>query len=327
MKVLVTGANGHIGSHVVRELLAHNHQVRAFVRATADLQGIDGLNIEKVYGDVQQYETLEPAAQGCDTIIHLAAVYKMNAKDLDEIVKPAVEGTQNIMKAACKAGIKRVVYTSSIASIGFSTDPNTLRTSNDWAEDPRDAYNYAKKVSDQEAQRLAKQYNIDLITICPAIVLGIFDYKLTPSNKMIMDFIKRATPTFIGGNNFVNVKDVAKIHVAALTQGQAGQRYIVGGENISFKKLGQTLSKLTHSFIPYMPFPRFMMLASGQMADALQKLGINLPFSHSVIYDTVARYGYFDISNTQADFNWQPIPLEQTLQECIGWLKEQKRLK
>lgn len=328
MKVLVTGANGHIGANVVRALIKQGHAVRGFVRQASDTQGIDGLDIELCYGDVMNAESLDQAAIGCDAIIHLAAVYKTIAKTADEIVEPAIEGAKNVFAAANKAGIKRIVYTSSVASIGFSYDPNVKRTGNDWNDDPHNPYYIAKTKSEQAAQALAKQYGIHVVVICPAIVLGPYDYRITPSNQMVKDWINGKGQTYVGGLNFVDVRDVADIHVAALTKGENYHRFIAGGENMEVKKAGLLLKKLTGVKPLHLGMSRKVTLLTAKMVEALCKItGITPPFTYDLVYEVAERYAYYEFQDTIDTLGVTPRKAEESLKGCIQWLLDNHKIK
>lgn len=328
MKVLVTGANGHIGANVVRALIKQGHVVRGFIRQASDTQGIDGLDIELSYGDVMNADSLEQAAIGCDAIIHLAAVYKTIAKTADEIVEPAIEGAKNVFAAANKAGIKRIVYTSSVASIGFSYDPNEKRTGNDWNDDPHNPYYIAKTKSEQAAQALAKQYGIHVVVICPAIVLGPYDYRITPSNQMVKDWINGKGQTYIGGLNFVDVRDVADIHVAALTKGENYHRYIAGGENMEVKKAGLLLKKLTGVKPLHLGMSRKVTLLTAKVVEALCKVtGITPPFTYDLVYEVAERYAYYEFQDTIDTLGVTPRKAEESLKGCIQWLLDNHKIK
>ncbi|WP_250657830.1 NAD-dependent epimerase/dehydratase family protein [Alkalimarinus coralli] len=328
MKVLVTGANGHIGANVVRALLKQGHQVRGFIRQASDTQGIDGLDIELFYGDVMNADSLQQAAIGCDAIIHLAAVYKTIAKTADEIVEPAIEGAKNVFAAANKAGITRIVYTSSVASIGFSYDPNAKRTGNDWNDDPHNPYYIAKTKSEQAAQALAKQYGIHLVVICPAIVLGPYDYRITPSNQMIMDWVNGKGQTYVGGLNFVDVRDVADIHVAALTKGENTHRYIAGGENMEVKAAGQLIKKLTGVKPLHLGMSRKVTLLTAKVVESLCKLtGVTPPFTYDLVYEVAERYAYYEFQDTIDTLGVKPRNAEDALKGCIQWLLDNNKIK
>ncbi|MFD2230692.1 NAD-dependent epimerase/dehydratase family protein [Alkalimarinus sediminis] len=328
MKVLVTGANGHIGANVVRALIKQGHDVRGFVRQASDTQGIDGLDIELCYGDVMNADSLEQAAIGCDAIIHLAAVYKTIAKTADEIVEPAIEGAKNVFAAAHKAGIKRIVYTSSVASIGFSYDPNEKRTGNDWNDDPHNPYYIAKTKSEQAAQALAKEYGIHVVVICPAIVLGPYDYRITPSNQMIKDWINGKGQTYVGGLNFVDVRDVADIHVAALTKGENYHRYIAGGENMEVKKAGLLLKKLTGIKPIHLGMSRKITLITAKVVETLCKtIGLTPPFTYDLVYEVAERYAYYEFQDTIDTLGVTPRKAEESIKGAIQWLLDNHKIK
>ena len=190
-KVLITGANGHVGAHTVRAVLDQGHKARSFVRTTSDLRGLEGVDTEIVYGDVLDRESLLKAADGCDVIVHTAAVYKTWVDDPQEILQPAVEGTRNAFEAAKEVGCKRIVYTSSIAAIGNSGSFSDMRTSDDWVPEDRihTPYARAKRDSERIAWELSEEYDIPLIVINPSGVVGSLDYRITPSTRFILQLL------------------------------------------------------------------------------------------------------------------------------------------
>lgn len=328
MKVLVTGANGHIGANVVRSLLRDGHDVRGSIRPTADMRSIEGLDIELVHADVMDANALIGAANGCDAIIHLAAVYKTVAKTVEEIIEPAVTGARNIMQAAKENGIKRIVYTSSVASIGSSNSPDKLRTTEDWNEDATHAYYIAKRDSEIAARKLAKEADIELIIICPTAVLGSNDYRPTPSNQLIIDLINGIGTTFPGGLNFVDVHYVADIHVAALTKGEPGKRYIASGDNIENKELGQLIKKLTNIKPLHITLPKGMMKLSASLTEkACILMNKRPPFTKELVEEQVNLYTFVDDSDTRATFELVSPSAEQTITDAIKWYAAQNLIK
>jgi len=328
MKVLVTGANGHIGANVVRELLAQGHSVRAFVRPSADTRGIDGLAIEVVNGDVMCLDDLKGAAQGCEKIIHLAAVYKTIAPTAEEIVEPAIVGTRHIFEAAKHAGIDRIVYTSSIASIGFSDNPHHMRTGNDWNDDAQNPYYVAKTQSEKVAQTLSKEYGIEVIVLCPAIVLGAHDYRITPSNQLVMDWLNGIGQTYVGGLNLVDVRDVAAAHVAALTRGENRKRYVVGGENLPVKNVGLLLKQLTGVKPLHLPTPRALTLLFAGLIEGVARLFKVKPlFTRDLVYEVVGRYGFYDNAETRQALGIEMRSAVESLSGAIRWLIAQEKVR
>ncbi|MDI9244265.1 NAD-dependent epimerase/dehydratase family protein [Marinobacter sp. CHS3-4] len=328
MKVLVTGANGHIGAHVCRQLLEQGHTVNAMVRPNADLQGLEGVGVTLCRGDVMNPQDVMAAAKGNEAIIHLAAVYKTIAKTAEEIVEPAVQGAKNVFAAAAANGIKRVVYTSSVASVGFSYDPNELRTGDDWNNDAHNPYYVAKTQSEKTAQALAKEHGIHLVVICPAIVLGPLDYRITPSNQLVKDWLNGIGQTYKGGLNLVDVRDVAAAHVAALTHGENGRRYIIGGENIEVGEIGRRLKAMTGIKPMHLPTGRGLTLWTAKWVERLCKLiGVKPPFTYDLVYEVAERYAYFNTDETNTTFGLQPRKADEALKGAIDWLAERNELK
>ncbi len=328
MNVLVTGANGHIGAHVCRLLLEEGHTVIAMVRENSDLRGLEGVDVTLCRGDVMNPDDVMAAAKGAEAIIHLAAVYKTIAKTAEEIVEPAVQGAKNVFAAAAANGIKRVVYTSSVASVGFSYDPNERRTGDDWNNDAHNPYYVAKTQSEKTAQALAKEHGIHLVVICPAIVLGPLDYRVTPSNQLVKDWLNGIGQTYKGGLNLVDVRDVAAAHVAALTKGENGRRYIIGGENIEVGDIGRKLKALTGIKPMHLPTSRGLTLWTAKWVERLCKLfGMKPPFTYDLVYEVAERYAYFDTDETNQTFGLQPRKAEESLKGAIDWLAENGQLK
>jgi dihydroflavonol-4-reductase len=319
--VLVTGANGHIGANTVRSLLKRGHRVIPFVRPSADLRGIEKLGLAYRRGDIRDYPSLLTAVQGCDVIIHHATVYQLSSQTPEEIIQPALIGTENIFKAAREAGVSRLVYTSSIAAVGYSRNSDKLRTPEDWNDDPLCPYYVAKTRSEREALRLSEQYGIPTIRLCPTQVIGAYDYRLTPSMKSILDFINHKTPLWVGGANFVNVNDVAEVHAAAVDCGEPGGRYIIGGENMDMDKLAILLKEMT-GVAPirnrlHGPFAEFL---AGIIAFAYRAVNAEPPYDRGIVHDLVGRYGYFDCTLTSRTFGVKPKGAEESLRDTIRWL-------
>ena len=328
MRVLVTGANGHIGAHVVRALLDDGHEVKAFMREGCDQRGLAGLAFEPFYGDVMDAASLEKAVEGCDAVIHLAAVYKTIANTADEIVAPAIQGAENLYRAAHKAGVQRIVYTSSVASVGFSYDPSALRTGNDWNDDPHNPYYIAKTRSEQAAQRLARETGIHTVVICPAIVLGPLDYRITPSNQLVMDWLNGTGQTYRGGLSLVDVRDVARAHVAALHAGENCRRYIVGGDNIRVRDIGELLAGLTGFRPMHLPFNRTLTLLTARVVEGVcRTLKLNPPFTYDLVYEVADRYAWYDCQETYETFGFTPKGAEEVLKGSVEWLLSQGKIR
>jgi nucleoside-diphosphate-sugar epimerase len=323
MKVLITGANGHIGAHVVRACESRGHEVKALVRKGADLRGLEGTSAEKHSGDIRDKESLRRAAEGCDAIIHMATVYKLTATDPEEIIGPAVEGARNVLEVSDELGIKRVVYTSSMASIGNSPSPFELRTGDQWSEPPESTYVKAKLGGERLAQELAREKGIDLIAICPTMVVGPDDYRITPSSQMLLDLWTGKTPTFPGGFNVVAVEDVALVHALALERGEPGKRYVVGSDNLTSRQMSEIAAKYGGKKAMHVPVPRAVAMGIVKGTKAIYRLlGREVPEAVKMAEYGYGMYHHYDIQETLATFDYQPISSEQAMKSAIEWLNE-----
>ena len=218
------------GANVVRSLLRRDHEVVSFVRKTSNLQGLEGLDdLTYRYGDMLDLDSLKAAAEGCEVIIHTAAIYRFYVADPADLIQETLEGTHNVFEAAKTAGVKRVIYTSTTFTIGASTDPDTLYSPSNWNDDPHLPYARAKVKAEKLAWRLADEMGISLIVFCPDGILGPYDYAITESTALLKGWLDGTGVIGGGGASFVDVRDVAEVHAQAVTKGEPGQRYIIAG--------------------------------------------------------------------------------------------------
>lgn len=321
MRVLVTGANGHIGSNTIRSLLVRGHEVVPLVRQGADMRGLEGLELECRFGDALDAGSLASAAQGCDAIVHTAAVYKMWARDHAEIIGPALAGARSVLEATRRSGARRVVYTSSAAAIGYSYSPDAVRTESDWIEDARNPYFVAKAQSEREAVRLAESFGVELVRLCPTVVVGPYDYRITPSTQIVLDLVNRRTTTWQGGLNIVDVRDVADVHAAAVEAGEPRARYIVGGTNLHSREIGGIIRGLTGVAPRHMGAGRTLSLLFAGAVELGARIFGSQPFiDRSTVHEIVGRYGYFDSSAAEQTFGLRPRGVEEAIRDCIRWL-------
>ena len=320
-RILVTGANGHLGANIVRSLLKRDYDVIPFVRRTSNLQGLEGLGVDYQYGDIMHVDSLVKAAEGCDAIIHSAAVYQFWVKNPNELMQPALIGTRNIFEAAHKVGIKRIIYTSTTLAVGASADPHTLRTPNDWHDEPHLPYAIAKTQAEKLAWQLSDELEIPLIVLCPSGILGPYDYNITPTTNMLRGWVNRTGVTGRGGGSFVDVRDVAEIHVQAVTEGKLGQRYIVAGDNVPIKTYGEIVSRLTSIIPKHIDIGRKTSWILGGLMEVGARLSGSTPsLTRALALELVERYHYFDCSKTKQDFDFEPRSCEEMVGDAIRWL-------
>ena len=315
MRILVTGANGHIGSNLVRELIARNHDVVGLVRVGSNHEGLEGLAVKKVFGDVRDAQAVLDAARGCEIIIHLAAVYAW-AGTLEEIVEPAVQGIDHVLKAAKEVGCTRVIHTSSIVAVGFSESP-VIRGPDDWNHHSDEPYIIAKMKSEKVAWQKAEELDVPLVVINPSGIIGRHDYKITPSNGFVLDIIHGRGTRFKGGLNYVDVRDVAQIHADAVTRGVAGQRYIVAGPNLSVSEFADAVCNRAGSRAPSLGLPRWMMLPLAGMLEKIQ--GPNGQVKRGLVEEFYQRWMWYDTSKTEEDFGWKPKDTDEMLDDSLAW--------
>lgn len=327
-RILVTGANGHLGANTVRALLKKNYNVNAFVRNNADLSGLTGLPVTYCFGDIRDREALIKAATGCEGIIHHAAVYKVWAKTAGEVMEPAIEGTRNVFHAAATAGIKKIVYTSSTYAIGTTKDPKQLLTEKDWSDQDYVPYGIAKTKSEQIAWELSEKNNVPMISLCPAAIYGRYDYKITPSNRLPVDIFKGMGMTVKGVLSVVDARDAGELHTLALTRGRVGERYIVSGGGYELREIGRLAGKLSGKRVLYVPFGRTVNIATAGLMEMIAKLtGWTPPFTTGLAKEYSHRYARFDNSKVIKDFNYTFYSLEDTLRDTLKWFSFINKIK
>lgn len=321
-RVVVTGANGHIGANVVRALLERRGvEVVAFVRPGSDRRGIEGLPIEIAEGDILRPDTLAEAMRGADTLIHCAAQFALWAKDADAILRPAIEGTENVLRAAAAAGVRRVVVTSSVATVGGSTSADVLLDAEHWAEGLTVPYYVAKQRAERRAWELAEELGLAMCTILPTMVLGPHDHRITPSTKVILDMLKGDGATVDGGGNLVDVRDVAEAHVRAAERGVPGERYIVGGENVATREIGALVERVAGVKVKHLTFPRWLFsTVAGVMELGAAITGKPPALTRAVVRDLLGRYAWYDLSKTRAHLGLEPRDAEAVIRATAEWL-------
>ncbi len=273
MKTLVTGAGGLIGSSVVRELIRDGREVRAMIRPGGDRRNIEGLDMEVVEGDLLDKDSLHRALEGCDRLYQLAAVYaQWHPKGGDYIRKVNIEGTRNILEAASKHNLERIVYTGSISSIGTFAD--RLGNEEDWPsmeECRRMPYRESKTISERMALDYAKEMPIVVVT--PASPIGPRDYKPTPTGRTILDFLNGKMVAYVDvGLNLIDVEDLAAGFLLADKKGKIGQRYLMGNRNMYLKELFDRLADLTGLPAPRHKVPKLLVRVMGEVNEFISNI-------------------------------------------------------
>ena len=246
MKVFLTGATGFVGHHVARALAASGAKLRLLVRKTSNLKNLEGIRGETHEGDLLEPETLRAGLVGCDAVMHVAADYRFWIRDPETMYRANVDGTRELLRMAREAGVPRVVYTSSVATMHFRRDGLVVNEDTPVSlKDMVGHYKRSKFLAEQEAIEAA-QGGQQVIILNPTSPIGTNDAKPTPTGRIILDFLNGKFPAYMEtGLNLVDVAEVARTHVAALTAGKPGKRYILGGENLTLKQILDKMAAIT----------------------------------------------------------------------------------
>lgn len=321
MRVLLTGANGHLGATTAKALLHHEHEVVAFVRPSSDLRGLEGVDVEYAHGDITDRDSVVAAAKGCDAIVHTAAIYKWWAKDSAAITTTALQGAVNVFEAARQANVKRLIYTSSTMAIGTKSSPNELLTAADWHDNAHTTYSRAKTLSERRAWELAESYGIPMISLCPGAIFGPNDYRITPSTEIILGMADGSGQTFDSGFAVVDVRDAAHLHARAVDLPTTGKRYVVAGANITFVELAGLVTEFTGKKVKHFgASPAIARVVGALMEFGAHITGKEPAITRALVEENARRYQYVDASATKADFGWEPIALRDTVRDTLDWL-------
>ena len=296
MKVLVTGATGFIGGNLARELCARGYEVRALVRPGSSVLTIEDTSIERVEGDILDRESVRRAASGCRAVFHCAAVYTFWSKDPQGVRRANVEGTVNVLQCAAAAGVERIVYTSTVSTIGMPKDGGLGDETTELS--PRSLHGHYKQSkfdAEREALRLAQplpqpgltggahggvmreaqpEFGAPVVVVNPTAPVGPWDVKPTPTGKIVLDFMRGRIPAYLAtGLNLVDVADVSAGHILALERGQIGRRYILGNRNVTLKEMFGMLSRITGRPAPRVRLPYWLVAGAGYVEQAARRLG------------------------------------------------------
>ncbi len=321
MKVFVTGATGFVGSHVARLLHEQGAELRLLVRSTSRTDLIDALPGDRVTGDLGDASALRHVIQGCDYVFHVAADYRLWARDSAAMYRTNVEGTRAIIQAAQQAGVRRVVYTSSVATIGFLKDGGLADEESPVAlADMIGHYKRSKFLAEQVALAAGKA-GAPVVMVNPTAPVGEQDIKPTPTGRILLDFLQRKFPAYVEtGLNLVDVREVARGHLAAMERARPGERYVLGGENLTLKQILDQLAAITGLPAPRVKLPYGVALVSGA-ADTFIT-GLLLRREPRVTLDAV-RMGrkkmWASSAKAERELGWRIVPVHDALRRACEW--------
>ena len=323
MRVLVTGATGFIGGNLARALWSRGYEVRALVRPGSNTLTIDDTNIEPVRGDILDPESVHRAVQGCQVVFHCAAAYTFWARDPRSIYQTNIDGTAVVLEAARQAGVSRVVYTSTVSTIGLP--PQGLGTE-DVEIGPRHLvgnYKKSKFAAEQLALKLAAE-GLPVVVVNPTAPVGPWDIKPTPTGKMVLDFLRGRIPAYLNtGMNLVDVEDIAAGHILAMENGRPGQRYLLGNRNATLKEIFAMLQGLTGRRAPRWRAPFWLAIGAGYVDQLVEgrllRREPRIPLEGLKVSTTPM---YVSCQKAITELGLPQSPVEAALERAVRWFTD-----
>jgi dihydroflavonol-4-reductase len=319
-KIFITGGNGFIGSRVVHHLMEQGYAVRCLLRTSSKTERIDGLEVERVIGDIRDAASLERGMRGCDGVIHLASLSNWDDIHSALMQEVVVEGSQKVLNAAKKYGNLRVVYVSSVLAINGSTEPQLQDENSPFTLPNKKDYSYASAKHEVEGRcQEAVAAGLPVVIVNPAEVYGPHDRDLITAGNLV-DFAK-SNPVLVphGGTSLVHVDDVAVGIIAALEKGRVGERYILGGDNLIFKELAALTLELLNQQKRIITMPNMLI---SWLAKVGRSLHLPLPFNPAVIPYAV-RYWLMDNSKARQELGVHFRSARETLSPTLRWLEKE----
>jgi dihydroflavonol-4-reductase len=320
MRALVTGASGFVGAAVVRALLAAGHQVRVLLRAQSNRRNLEALPVEPVAGDLADVPALERALQGCEALFHVAADYRLWAPDPQVLYRSNVDGTRNVVDAARRGGIRRIVYTSSVATIGLRPDARP--------SDESDAASLAAMVGHYKRSKFlaeswvlqAARAGAPVVIVNPSTPIGPGDVKPTPTGRLVLDAATGHMPAYVDtGLNIVHVDDVAAGHLLAYQHGRIGERYILGGTDLSLQRILSMIALASGRRAPRLRLPLTLLLPVAYAAEALARL-TGRETRITVDGVRMARHRmYFSSAKAVRELGYRWRPAQQAIDDAVRW--------
>ena len=322
MKAFVTGGTGFIGGQLTRILIEDGYRVAVLARKESDRRNLAGLDVEIIEGDIRDYESLKTAMSGCDTLFHTAADYRLWTRNPQEMYDVNVRGTRNVLQAAYDAGISRVVYTSSVGTLGNPGDgsPGCETTPVDFA-DMVGHYKKSKFLAEREAESFIR-YGLPLVIVNPSTPVGPGDIRPTPTGKIIVDFLRRRMPAYIEtGLNIIDVTDCARGHILAAEKGKVGEKYILGNENLSLRQILEILADITGLPAPRVRLPYFPLLVAACLNEGFSRITGREPRIPLTGVRMARNVMFFDASKAVRELGLPRRPAQDSFARAVDWFR------
>ena len=318
-RVLVTGASGHLGANLVRAALGRGHEVVALVRRSSDLRGLRGVSVRLATGNLLDEGSLQVAAEGCDLLLHAAAVYRNWAHDPDEILRPAIQGTRNVLGAATKAGVRRVVFTSSNATIGYARDPAHPLDESATMAHPHSPYVRAKCESERIALTVGRELGLEVVVVNPCGIIGRHDWRQTPTTRAVRAMAQGGPAVLAVA--LTDVRDVAEGHLLAAERGTPFERYLLSGDNVSAAEQAEILSRLLGRKVRAMSPPAAVFRALAFAQETAARFGGRDPdITRALLDDVAGGCLFYDSSRARRQLGWTHRPAAEALEDAVRWL-------
>jgi dihydroflavonol-4-reductase len=315
---LVTGASGFLGWHVARVLIERGHRVRALCRASSEIRELD---VERVTGDLRDPESLARAVTGCEFLFHVAADYRLWSRHPEELYRSNVDGTRNILEAAGRAGVERIVYTSTVGCIGMPQnslgDEDTPVSITDMAGH----YKRSKWLAEQIALEKAHA-GLPVVIVNPTAPVGDHDWKPTPTGKIILDFLRDKLPAFVDtGLNLVDARDTAIGHLLAAEHGRTGERYILGSENLTLQQILERLALIANKAAPATKVPYALAYATGVITTAWANITGQEPLAPLEGVRMARKKMFVTHAKAARELGFSPAPADAALRRAVDWFR------
>lgn len=323
MKVFVTGATGFVGAHVARHLAEQGAKLRILVRGTSNPANLEGIEAETVVGDLLQPETLRTSIRGCDALMHVAADYRLWVRDPKQMYAANVNGTRALLRLAREEGVERTVYTSSVATMGFKQDGTIVDEATPVSiADMIGHYKRSKFLAEQAAIEAARAGQ-EVIILNPTTPIGSRDVKPTPTGRIVVDFLNRKFPAYVDtGLNLVDVSEVAKTHCDALEKGRPGERYILGGENLTLKQILDKMSAITGLPSPTMKVPHGVAMTFAFFDETVTGRILGREPRATVEAVRMGKKKMFASSaKAERELGFRVVPVYEALRSAIEWFR------
>lgn len=326
MTTLVTGATGFVGAAVARKLLERGEPVRVLVRPESDRRNLEGLKVDPVEGDLRDRASLARALKGVGSLYHVAADYRLWTRDPGELYASNVEGSKAIVEAAAEAGVGRMVYTSSVAVLGINKDGSP---SNEYTpvslSDMIGHYKRSKFLAEEAVRALITKHELDVVIVNPSTPIGPRDVKPTPTGRMVLDAARGKMPAYVDtGLNVVHVDDVAVGHLAAYDKGSKGERYILGGHDMSLRDILAEVARIAGRKPPRVKLPHGAVMPVAVVSELFARLFGGEPLATVDGIRMARKKMYFSSAKATAALGYEPRPAVEALADAVAWFREQR---